>query len=129
MIALFKTVSLLALKPAISYAEAMAPTITAELLPSPLENGILFSKTTLKFSFLPVSSKKISLKILKNILFLFKFTLPLPSPFIDTELNFAGSIFTLLKSFKLSPKASKPGPKFALVAGTKMFKISPKLLG
>ena len=34
----------------------------------------------------------------------------------------------LLKSFKLSPKASKPGPKFALVAGIKIFKFSPKQL-
>ena len=107
----------------------MAPMITAELLPSPLENGILFSKTTLKFSFFPVSSKKISLKILRKMLFLFKFTLSLPSPFIETELNLDGSIFTLLKSFKLSPKASKPGPKFALVAGIKIFKFSPKQLG
>ena len=39
---------------------------------------------------------------------------------------FAFSITTSLKNLRLKPKQSKPGPKFALVAGTKIFKKYPK---
>ena len=48
-----------------------------------------------------------------------------PSPFKDTLWNFDGLIITWFFKFKANPKKSNPGPKLALVAGTRILRYSP----
>ena len=52
-----------------------------------------------------------------------------PSPFIETEIKSVGLMVIVLLSSIARPSESKPGPKFALVAGTFIINYFPHLYG
>ena len=95
--------------------------IIAELEPSPRESGIAFLKSKRKFLPFSPSSLRVLLKIFTKLLFFLRLELFSPSPLMLIWLKLCSVIVISLYNLMASPRLSKPGPRFALVAGDRIF--------